>query len=54
MLQMRVSGKPITNIEIHKVELDYLLSHHARTLLWIGPEFVYPIDDDVPTNEERQ
>lgn len=30
------------------------LGHHARTLLRIGPEFANPVDDDVPTDEERQ
>lgn len=42
------------NEEIHAVELGYPLSHHAHNLLWVGPEFVDPVDNDMPTNEERK
>lgn len=38
--------------EIYVVELDYPFGHHAQTLQRIGPDFVEPVDDDVPTNEE--
>lgn len=40
--------------EIHDVELDYPLEHHARTLLQIGPDFVKPVDNDVPIDEEQK
>lgn len=36
------------------MELDYLLGHHARTLLGIGPQCFTPIYENMPTNEERQ
>lgn len=36
------------------MNLDYPLGYHTRTLLRIGPEFVEPINDDVPTDKERQ
>lgn len=36
------------------MELDYPHGHHARTLQRIVPEFVEPVDDDAPTNAERQ
>lgn len=39
---------------IHVVELDYPLDHKAQTLLQIGPNFVQPVDNDVPTDEELQ
>ncbi|XP_016542316.2 uncharacterized protein LOC107842802 [Capsicum annuum] len=54
MLQLRVGGRPATNEETYVVELDYPLGHYARILLRIAMEFVEPIDDDVPTDEERQ
>lgn len=54
MLQLIVGSRPVTREQIHGVKLDYSLDHYARTLLWIGPNFVEPVDDDIPTDEERQ
>ncbi|KAF3629434.1 hypothetical protein FXO38_05422 [Capsicum annuum] len=54
MLQWTTGGRPATLEEHHVVELDYPLGHHARTLLQIGPNFVKPIDDDMPIDEERR
>lgn len=54
MLYMRLGGRATTDEEIHVVDLDYPLGHHAKTLLRIGPEFMEPTDNDIPTNEDRQ
>lgn len=54
MLLLRAGvGGLATNEEIHVVELDFPLGHHARTLLRIGPEFIEPVNDDMITNKER-
>lgn len=45
-------GRLATKEEIYVVKLDYSLSHHAWTLLWIGLEFVEHVYDDVPIDEE--
>ena len=50
MMMSRTGGRPATPEELHAVELDYSLGHHARTMLRIGPAFVEPIDDDIPTD----
>ncbi|KAF3681343.1 hypothetical protein FXO38_01764 [Capsicum annuum] len=54
MLHLRIWGIFKTHEELHDVELYYPLCRHARTLLWIEPEFVEPMDNDVPTDEERR
>ncbi|XP_016577508.2 uncharacterized protein LOC107875339 isoform X2 [Capsicum annuum] len=54
MLQLKIGGRPATEQEIRAVELDYPLGPHARTMLRIGPDFDEPLDDDVPTEEERR
>lgn len=54
MLQFIVGGRPTVRYKIHVVELDYLLGHHARSLLWIGAYFIEPVDDDVSIDKERQ
>ncbi|KAF3619294.1 hypothetical protein FXO38_20822 [Capsicum annuum] len=40
ILRLNIRGRPATLEELHDVELDYPLGHHARTLLWIGPDFL--------------
>lgn len=52
MLKLRIRGRLATHEYIHIVERDYPLGHYDRTLLWIGPDFVEPVDDDVPMNVE--
>ncbi|KAF3620990.1 hypothetical protein FXO38_32040 [Capsicum annuum] len=54
IMMSRIEGRPATLEELHAVELDYPPSHHARTLLRIGPDYVEPIDNDVPTDEEHK
>lgn len=51
--QLRVEVTPAIEQEIHVVDLDYPLGHHARTLLRIGLDFVENIDDDVLIYKER-
>lgn len=53
MLQLKIGGLPATQEEVHVVELDYPLGRYTRTMLRIGPKFDKPLDDDVPTDEER-
>lgn len=48
---MGASSNPTGECDI---ELDNPLRRDAWTMLRIGPDFVDPIDDDVPTDEERQ
>lgn len=54
MLQLKIEGRPTTQQEVRTVELDYPLRPHARTMLRIGLDFDEPLDDDVPTDEERR
>lgn len=54
MLQLQVGGRIAIKEKIHGVELYYPLGHLSRTLLWIFPEFVEPVDDGISTNENRR
>ncbi|PHT50258.1 hypothetical protein CQW23_10005 [Capsicum baccatum] len=54
MMMTRTRGRPATPEELHAVELDYPLGHHARTMLRISLDFVEPIGDGVPTNKEHR
>lgn len=46
-------GRFPTHEELYNMELDYPISHQARILLRIVPEFFEPIDVDVPTDVDR-
>ncbi|PHU17445.1 hypothetical protein BC332_13140 [Capsicum chinense] len=54
MMMSKTKGRSATLEELYVVEFDYPLGHHARTMLRIGPNFVEPIDDDIPTDEEHR
>ncbi|PHU17270.1 hypothetical protein BC332_12965 [Capsicum chinense] len=54
MMISKTGGIPTTPKTLHVVELDYPLSHHSRTMLMIGLDFVKSVDDDVPTDEEHR
>ncbi|KAF3640049.1 putative serine/threonine-protein phosphatase 7 long form -like protein [Capsicum annuum] len=54
MMISKTGGIPTTPKALHVVELDYPLSHHSRTMLMIGLDFVKSVDDDVPTDEEHR
>ncbi|KAG5594519.1 hypothetical protein H5410_035751 [Solanum commersonii] len=43
----------ISRDKLGDVERRYLLNDHAKVLLGILPEFHKPIDNDIPTDEER-
>lgn len=32
--------------------IDYPLCHYAKTILQINPDFIEPVEDDVPTDIE--
>ncbi|KAH0672406.1 hypothetical protein KY290_024647 [Solanum tuberosum] len=42
-----------TDMQLGDVERRYPLNAHAKALLGISPEFCEPVDNDIPTNEER-
>uniref|UniRef100_M1D859 Putative plant transposon protein domain-containing protein n=1 Tax=Solanum tuberosum TaxID=4113 RepID=M1D859_SOLTU len=42
-----------TDMQLGDVERFYPLNAHAKALLGIGPEFREPVDNDIPTDEER-
>lgn len=52
LLQLSVLDCPSTHEEIQAIERDYSFSPHASTKLYIGPKFIKPVDDDVPTNKD--
>lgn len=54
ILQLRVREKEATKEEVRIVDLYYPLVHDSKTTLRIGPEFVEPLDDDIPIDKERQ
>lgn len=43
-----------TDVQLGDVERRYPLNAHAKALLGIGLEFHEPVDDDIPTDEDRQ
>lgn len=54
MLYLRVQAREATKEKVHAVDLDYPLFYHARTFLRIGLEFIEPVDNNIPIDEERQ
>lgn len=42
-----------TDVQLGDVERRYPLNAHAKALLGIGLEFHEPVDDDIPTDEDR-
>ncbi|PHT27520.1 hypothetical protein CQW23_32874 [Capsicum baccatum] len=54
VMMSRIGERPATPEELHVVEIDYLLGHHASTILRIGPDLLEPDDDNVPTDEEHR
>ncbi|TMW86980.1 hypothetical protein EJD97_020613 [Solanum chilense] len=53
MLRHSASGRPLNWSELHEFNRRYLLNVHAEALLGIGPMFVEPFGNDVPTNEDK-
>lgn len=48
-----MGSRETTTDKICRVELDYPLGHHARTLLQICPNFVEPVEKNIWTYEDR-
>ncbi|KAK4727005.1 hypothetical protein R3W88_031922 [Solanum pinnatisectum] len=53
MLHHQNSCHTSTDMQLGEVERCYPLNNHAKALLGIGPAFHEPIDNDIPTDEER-
>lgn len=52
MLRHRIGGRSSTPEKRAEVEAQYPLNDHARALLGLGPQFVEPIDDDIPSDPD--
>ena len=54
MILSMMRSRPATPEELHVVELDYPLGHYTKNMLRIQPDFVEPVDDNIPTDEEHR
>lgn len=50
MLRHRTRGRPSTQQKIDEVEARYPLNAHVNAVLGIDPQFMEPIEDDIPTD----
>lgn len=51
-MRYRNGCRASTQEQLYEVESKYLLNGHAKEVLSRGSEFLEPIDDDVPTDED--
>lgn len=40
--------------QMHQLDYDYLLNEHTWAMYRVGPAFQEPVDDNMPTDEDRR
>lgn len=53
MLWHKTGGCPSTPKELQEVDAPYPLNAHANAVLGIGPQFIKPLEDDIPTDPDE-
>ncbi|KAH0768967.1 hypothetical protein KY290_012948 [Solanum tuberosum] len=54
MLRHRNRCRASSQEQLDKIATKYPLNEHAEALLGLGPAFLEPVWDDVPTDEDKR
>lgn len=52
MLRHRISRYPSTLEKLQKVATRYPINAHPNAVLGIGPQFIKPVEDDIPVDPD--